>query len=157
MVINFCNSESINWEAISAIGQVAGAIATFIAVYVAMFQIRKTTEPQIKVEVLKALLISNIGDVSEEHYNFKIINTGIVAANVSNMYIILPDKRNLFFFEQKPFLLNPMDKNDFFYSTSLLKIKMRENGCIGLCNVKIVYELSSGQKSTYNLTIDLNN
>lgn len=155
MEINLCTSESINWEAIAAIGQVAGAIATFIAVYVALFEISKTTKPQIKIEIMKIFPVLNNGTLLDEHYNFKIINKGIIAVNVSNLYISLPNKSNMFFIGFNPFVLNPMDSKDYLKSIIELKTSIREAGYSNTCNVKVFYELGSGEKYFTKLPIDL--
>lgn len=81
----------INWEAVSAIGQILGVIATLIAVIVAL----KQNKPKIRVEYLVGNEVSfgldHQGYTSKENCLFiTVINIGIIPVTIKNIGLKFP-------------------------------------------------------------------
>ena len=83
----------INWDAVAAIGQCLGAFATFVAVWVALYQIRRTTTGCIKILVNHGFGIYNNGILGEPFYSFSAINNGAVPITITSCGINIPSKK----------------------------------------------------------------
>ncbi|MBB3990846.1 hypothetical protein [Croceicoccus naphthovorans] len=73
----------MNWEAISAIGQVAGAAATLAAVIVSLRLARRASRPNLTVSLREQLIL--IGDDTEHVMTFSVVNVGGRDAEVRSL------------------------------------------------------------------------
>jgi hypothetical protein len=72
----------IDWNVIAAIGQVAGAVATFLAVVVSMRLARKARMPEVKLKVGERLIITQGQEETPSVLMISVTNTGERAIHV---------------------------------------------------------------------------
>lgn len=98
----------MNWDAISAVAQVLGVIATFCAVLVAL----KNNKPKLKVTAKPNMVTDNMGFFNGERYIeyadiIEVANHGIIPATIEMHGLKLP-KRKYLIVNPNPILFNSL-------------------------------------------------
>jgi hypothetical protein len=78
-------STEIYWSMVGAVGQILGAIATFLAVLVALYQsydAKKASEPKLKISISTTMIVYNNGHIGEPFYS-------ITASNPKSFPIVI--------------------------------------------------------------------
>lgn len=73
----------INWEAVAALGQVAGAVATFAAVVVSLHLARRSGRPILRVSAREHMILS--GENTDHVITFSVQNLGDRPAEVRSL------------------------------------------------------------------------
>lgn len=124
-------SFDINWDAVGAVGQWFGAIATFAAVLVAIHSARKVSVIRIKTKVH----VTRRVDFDEFTINLQSTNVGIRDANISSMGFQLPNKKALVFYKELsrilPKQLKQSDSIDSFIRCSEFSKALKQEGFTG--------------------------
>lgn len=77
--------QTLFWIKVAAIGQVAGAIATFAAVCVSLWLARTERRPRIKVQAGLRLLIAGDGSPFEDTISIHIANHGLRSVHIASL------------------------------------------------------------------------
>lgn len=82
MIFNFC---LVDWNMIGALGEWAGALATVLAIGVALYFSRLSTVPRIRI--ITAFFPENIKIHSVGEYYIRVFNSGMVDIFIRNVLI----------------------------------------------------------------------
>ncbi len=77
--------QTLVWTKVAAIGQVAGAIATFAAVWVSLWLARSERRPHIKAQAGLRLLFDGYGSPFEDTISIRITNHGLRPVRISSL------------------------------------------------------------------------
>lgn len=92
-----CDNTTINWDAISAIGTVAGAIATVVAIAFALWQTYWLNRKKLKFIMLNHVKrVSEIPDYYDDYTCISIINTGKRSVVIKDWRMWINNKQLIF-------------------------------------------------------------
>ena len=123
MIIQFVYHQQFNWEAIGAIGQVAGAIATFLAVLIAL----KSNKGRIEIKVIEVHLDNRLSA-----YKVRFINVGPANIKVIVVGIKLGSKK--YYGDSTrgvPFIVEPEDDRELNFQLNWIGEAMKKSGFKG--------------------------
>lgn len=138
---------SINWDAVAAIGQWAGAIATFWAVMVALKQVRDASTVRVIVKALPGF-ISEGPYASENLVFISATNAGQRPVKLTSAGILLPDGNQLMhpgkYGEVLPVTLQEAEEITYHVSARQLAVGLIDRGYSGRIDLKFYFEDTRG-------------
>ena len=132
----------LDWNAVGAIGQWVGAIATTGAVIVALKQAHDATAVRVKVGVSFGL-ITQASLMSEAMVIFSVSNIGLRTVRLTSAGILLPDRKQMVFPDQSAKALSASlqqsETTQFWVETKDIAENMKAYGYNGTIQVKIFF------------------
>ena len=140
---------SINWDAIAAIGQCTGALATFLAVLVALKSSKDASTVKVKVNVWMGFFVFKNGHLGADSIFCGAVNTGLIPIKLTNAGIRLPNKKQLIFDEFKeaiPKELKSSDATQYSIEINRLIEVLKSNGIQGNVTLKFYFGDTRGNR-----------
>jgi len=146
------------WNAVGALGQWAGAIATVAAVVIALKTTYDASQNRIKVETSLGF-ITGLPQEGVQMIFFTAINIGIRQVQLRSSGVILPNNEQLIFpgdtAEKLPATLQSSDQVTYWVVFEDIKNVLREKKLQGSIKVKVFFSDSLGTRHWGKLKINL--
>lgn len=149
---------SNDWNAVGALGQWAGAIATFSAVAVALKTTYDASKNRIKVEVSFGFL-TGIQPEGVQMIIFSATNIGVRQVKLQSSGVVLPNNSQLIFpydtIDKLPATLQSSDQVTYWVILENVKAALRERNLHGTIKLKVFFTDSHGIRHWGKLKIPI--
>ena len=158
------NLETVNWDAVSAIGTLIGATATFAAVVVALFQTKVANIKRLKLAFSDSHIVIDTKSGKQEsgpYFYISAANTGNRDITIENWFIevgkgssyLVKNNESLPFLTQLPTKIAPEESIDLAVLRKDILDALRKNKSIGFLDMKrkITIVLRDNTSKTYRI------
>jgi hypothetical protein len=145
----------MDWNAVGAIGQWAGAIATFCAVLVSLKMARDANSIRVKIRAGRGVVTFGQGPVAV--FTFSATNLGSRPVTLTSMGFILPSGIQLLpkmFSGQLPKKLEPLERLPLIAPVGEMAHLLAESNHQGRVKLRVFFDEESGSRHTCKWTLD---